>query len=201
MITDLGRSLASALSLSSLNQANYMLIATAIAPFPAPPPLFYSRPSLDLYTIFSYINLHSLTHNNTFSSQSPERLFITQTWPCNLLIWTMRWSPMNSGEKLKFHLNLQVSIKSHPFPALHQNFPFAHCISLSSLSSHWSAHECSYTRVPSLNVRMPAILLLLFAFILKAHHPVCIWVITIPSSWFSRTYPPALIFGQFRPTQ
>ena len=42
------------LSLSPLNQVNYMLTATAIASFPAPPPLFYSRPSLDLYyTIFS----------------------------------------------------------------------------------------------------------------------------------------------------
>ena len=40
---------------------------------------------------------------------------------------------MNSGEKLKYYLSLQVSIKSHPFPAL--------LSSLSSLSSHCSTHE------------------------------------------------------------
>ena len=43
---------------------------------------------------------------------------------------------MNSGEKLKYYLSLQVSIKSHPFPAL--------LSSLSSLSSHCSTHELIY---------------------------------------------------------
>ncbi|CAI9173482.1 unnamed protein product [Rangifer tarandus platyrhynchus] len=104
----------------------------------------------------------------------------------------MRCSPMNSGEKLKFCLSLQNLTLFHLSTRI---------FSLLTELSLFNSGMLMCTRVQALNERMPAFLFLLFAFILKAHHPVCIWVITIPSFWSSRTYPPALIFGQFRPTQ
>ena len=73
----------------------------------------------------------------------------------------MRYSPMNSGEKLKFCLSLQ---KSHPFPSLHQNFLFAHWALTAQLrnahvhkspGSEWT-HACVFVSVVCFHSESPS---------------------------------------------